>query len=74
MATNGHNKAIAQKGCFRLCGYVARVAWMVVHIFFLIGFRNRLAVIAQWGWSYWTYSKHARLIGARDCKHPSANR
>lgn len=70
MATIGRNRAIAQRGGRLLYGYPAWVAWLVVHIFFLIGFRNRMAVLFQWAWSYWTYAKHARLIASRDWKRP----
>ena len=43
-------------------GYFAWVAWLFVHIFFLIGFRNRIIVLIQWAWSYLTYERGARLI------------
>lgn len=70
MATIGRNRAIAQRGRVKLYGYPAWVAWLVVHIFFLIGFRNRVAVLFQWAWSYLTYARHARLIANRDWKRP----
>jgi NADH dehydrogenase len=43
-------------------GFVAWLAWIFVHIFFLIGFRNRVMVLLEWAWSYVTYSRGARLI------------
>jgi NADH dehydrogenase len=43
-------------------GFPAWITWLVVHIFFLIGFRNRLAVVSQWAWSYLTFADGARLI------------
>ena len=46
----------------RLTGFVAWVLWGVVHIFFLIGFRNRLAVFLNWIWAWLTYGRGARLI------------
>lgn len=70
MATIGRNRAIAQRGRIKLYGYPAWIAWLVVHIFFLIGFRNRVAVLFQWASSYLTYAKHARLIATRDWKRP----
>ena len=66
LATIGKNKAIAQIGRLRLTGRLAWMTWLVVHIFFLIGFRNRIAVILQWGWSYIFSKRGARLITARD--------
>lgn len=71
MATIGRNRAVAERGRMRIHGYFAWLAWLVVHIFFLIGFRNRMAVVFQWAWSYWTYAKHARLIGAGDWRRPA---
>ena len=65
MATIGRRRAIADFGSFRLSGFLAWLAWLVVHIFFLIGFRNRLAVIFNWAWSYFTYERGARLITGR---------
>jgi NADH dehydrogenase len=65
MATIGRKAAIAQKGDLRLSGFVAWLAWLLVHIFFLIGFRNRFAVLFNWAWSYFTYQRGARLITGR---------
>jgi NADH dehydrogenase len=63
MATIGRNAAIGEfPGGIRLWGWLAWVAWLFIHIFFLIGFRNRLIVLADWATSYWTYQRHARLI------------
>jgi len=49
-----------------LSGYFAWLAWLFVHILFLIGFRNRLLVMIQWAWSYLTYERGARLITGSD--------
>jgi NADH dehydrogenase len=65
MATIGRSAAIAQKGDLHLSGFVAWLAWLLVHIFFLIGFRNRFAVLFNWAWSYFTYQRGARLITGR---------
>lgn len=62
LATIGRAAAVAQFGKFELSGYFAWLAWLFVHILFLIGFRNRLIVMIQWAWSYLTYERGARLI------------
>ncbi|MCU1298149.1 MAG: dehydrogenase [Acidobacteriaceae bacterium] len=62
LATIGRNAAIAQFGKIHISGYPAWLAWLFVHIFFLIGFRNRFIVLFQWAWSYFTYDRGARLI------------
>jgi len=62
LATIGRAAAIAQFGKLHVSGYFAWLAWLFVHIFFLIGFRNRLIVMIQWAWSYVTYERGARLI------------
>ncbi len=65
MATIGRNAAIANVVWpfkAHLSGFAAWVTWAVVHIFFLIGFRNRLAVMASWFWTYLTFNRGARLI------------
>jgi NADH dehydrogenase len=62
MATIGKHRAIAQAGKLRLTGFIAWLAWLFVHVFYLVTFRNRLSVMTQWAWSY-TFSKRgARLI------------
>jgi NADH dehydrogenase len=65
MATIGRSAAIAEIGKLHLSGLLAWLAWLMVHIFFLIGFRNRLVVIFNWAWSYFTYERGARLITGR---------
>src|SRR6478752_804092 len=62
MATIGRNKAVADLKFFHLSGLFAWLAWLFVHIIFLVGFRNRLLVLIQWGWAYLTCDKGARLI------------
>ena len=66
LATIGRAAAVAQFGKFELSGYFAWLAWLFVHILFLIGFRNRLLVMIQWAWSYLTYERGARLITGSD--------
>jgi NADH dehydrogenase len=62
MATIGRAAAVARVGRLEFSGLVAWLAWLLVHVFFLIGFRNRVAVILQWAWSYLTFKRGARLI------------
>lgn len=62
MATIGRSRAVAQTSRLRLTGLLAWLAWLVVHIWYLIGFRNRFVVLFNWAWSYVTYKRGARLI------------
>jgi NADH:ubiquinone reductase (H+-translocating) len=62
LATIGRAAGVADFGKVHLSGFVAWFAWLAIHIFFLIGFRNRFLVITQWAWAYLTYQRGARLI------------
>jgi len=62
LATIGRAAAVAQFGKIHISGFLAWLAWLFVHIFFLIGFQNRVLVLIQWAWSYFTYERGARLI------------
>ena len=62
LATIGRAAAVAQFGKIHISGYLAWLAWLFIHILFLIGFRNRVLVFIQWAWSYITYERGARLI------------
>jgi NADH:ubiquinone reductase (H+-translocating) len=62
LATIGRAAAVGQIGKIHISGFIAWLAWLFVHVFFLIGFRNRLLVMIQWAWSYVTYERGARLI------------
>ena len=62
MATVGRAAAVAVIGPLRLSGLTAWLAWLVVHIAFLIGFRNRFLVLFEWAWAYSTWQRGARLI------------
>jgi NADH:ubiquinone reductase (H+-translocating) len=62
LATIGRAAAVAEFGKVHISGFLAWLAWLFVHIFFLIGFRNRVLVMIQWAWSYFTYERGARLI------------
>jgi NADH dehydrogenase len=65
LATIGRGAAVAHVGRLKLSGFLAWLLWLFVHIFFLIGFRNRLLVMIQWAWSYISYDRGARLITGR---------
>jgi NADH dehydrogenase len=66
LATIGRKSAVVQFGRLRLSGYFAWWLWGVAHIFFLIGFRNRIAVAISWLWSYFTFQRGTRLITGAD--------
>lgn len=65
LATIGRAAAIADLGRLRLTGFVAWAAWLLIHIVYLIGFRNRVVVMFTWFWSYISYGRGARLITGR---------
>jgi len=62
LATIGRAAAVADFGKIHVSGFLAWLSWLFIHIFFLIGFRNRLIVLIQWAWSYLTYERGAQLI------------
>jgi len=62
LATIGRAAAIAEFGRIHISGFLAWLSWLFIHIFFLIGFRNRVLVLIQWAWSYFSYERGARLI------------
>ncbi len=66
MATIGRAKAIAEIKSFKLSGFIAWLSWAFVHIFFLIGFRNRFRVMAEWTWYYLRFRRGVRLITERE--------
>ena len=66
MATIGRSRAIVEIGKLRFSGWIAWLAWLVVHIYFLVGFKNRLLVVLNWAWSYLTFRRGARLIVERE--------
>ncbi|MCH9655676.1 MAG: NAD(P)/FAD-dependent oxidoreductase [Planctomycetes bacterium] len=71
MATIGRSRAIVEIGRFKIAGFIAWVVWLVVHIFYLTGFKNRILVVMQWAWSYLSFRRGARLIVDRDWKPDS---
>jgi NADH dehydrogenase len=62
LATIGRNSAVAVIGRLKLSGYPAWLTWLLAHIYFLINFRNRLVVMIDWAWAYWTYQRYARIV------------
>lgn len=62
MATIGRSAAVAKLGRLEFSGFPAWLAWLFVHLIFLIGFDNKLTVLTQWAWSYFTYRRGARII------------
>jgi NADH dehydrogenase len=62
LATIGRGAAVAQIGSIKASGFLAWLLWLFVHIYFLIGFRNRFLVMIQLAWSYFTFDRGARLI------------
>jgi len=53
---------VAELGRVKLSGYPAWLVWLVAHIYFLISFRNRLVVMLDWAWAYWTFHRYARIV------------
>ena len=62
MATVGRSKAVAEYKGIHITGFFAWISWLFVHVYYLIGFKNRFSVIFQWAWTYFTYNRGARLI------------
>ena len=66
LATIGRMAAVVDLGRLKFSGLLAWWFWLVMHVFFLIGFRNRLVVLLNWTWAYWSYQRAARIILGRD--------
>jgi NADH dehydrogenase len=62
LATIGRMAAVVDLGRLKFSGLIAWWFWLAAHIFFLIGFRNRIVVMLDWAWSYWSYQRNARII------------
>lgn len=73
MATIGRSRAIAEVRGFGMGGFLAWMAWLVIHIYYLTGFKNRLLVVAQWAWSYFTFSRGARLIVGKEWRRNTSD-
>lgn len=66
MATIGRRRAIVEAGAIKFSGYFAWLTWLLIHIYYLIGFKNRFLVFFQWAWAYLTFRRGARLIQEKD--------
>ena len=66
MATIGRSRAIVEIGRLRFAGFFAWIVWLVVHIYYLVGFKNRIFVVIQWAWAYLTFRRGARLIVGKE--------
>jgi len=67
MATIGRNSAVVSAFGLQLSGYLAWITWLFLHLYYLIGFRNRIVVLLNWSWYYWFHERQVRLITAVDC-------
>jgi NADH dehydrogenase len=65
LATIGRKAAVADFGWLRLSGFLAWFVWLWAHIYFLINFRNRIVVMIDWAWSYWTFQRYSRIVTKR---------
>ena len=69
LATIGRNAAVVdlarRSGHFRFSGYLAWLFWLFAHIYFLIGFRNRIVVLIDWARAYWSNQRYARVVAER---------
>jgi NADH dehydrogenase len=72
LATIGRSKAVAMFGRVHVSGWLAWITWLTAHIYFLIGFRNRLVVLIDWAWSYWTFERSARIVAREDSERAPA--
>lgn len=70
LATIGRAAAVADFGKVKLSGFLAWLAWLLIHVFFIIGFRNRVLVMFEWAWSYLTFERGARLITGSPGQEP----
>lgn len=74
MATIGKNKAIVEVGKVKVHGVLAWFIWLLVHIYFLSGFKHRFFVLLQWGWSYFTFGHAARIVNREWRFYPESDR
>lgn len=71
LATIGRKAAVADVGRWQFSGYFAWLFWLFIHIYFLIGFRNRLVVLMDWGWAYWSFQRYARVYAETAGSNPA---
>ena len=79
LATVGRKAAVVdltvpRLGAIRFSGLLAWLFWLFAHIYFLIGFRNRLMVLTDWAWAYWTYARNARVVADPAAERPASSR
>ena len=72
LATIGRMAAVVDLGKLKFSGLLAWWFWLVMHVFFLIGFRNRVVVLLNWWWAYWSYQRAARIILGESREPPDA--
>ena len=70
MATIGRNAAVATAFGLNFRGYLAWLVWLLLHLYYLIGFRNRIVVMLNWVWYYWFHERQVRLITRRESDQP----
>jgi NADH dehydrogenase len=66
LATIGRKSAVAQVGKLKFSGLAAWLFWLFVHVYFLIGFRNRMMVMTDWAWAYFTFQRNARVVASTE--------
>ncbi|MGF1487218.1 MAG: NAD(P)/FAD-dependent oxidoreductase [Prochloraceae cyanobacterium] len=71
LAVIGKHEAVVDLGFIKLSGFLAWCVWMFIHVFYLLEFDNKLIVMIQWAWNYFTFSKGARLITTPGQEHPT---
>ena len=72
MATVGRAFAVADFGLVRMSGFLTWLMWLAIHVFYLAGLRNRLQVLLQWTWAYFTYERNVRVLGPDHLAGPAA--
>jgi NADH dehydrogenase len=66
LATIGRNRAVAQIGPLHISGYLAWIIWLFIHILYIVEFENRMLIVFQWAYDYFTHNRGARLITGPD--------
>lgn len=71
MATIGRSAAVAQMGKRYFCGFFAWILWLAIHLMLIVQFQNRVLILFQWAWNYFTFSRSSRLIIENEATHPT---
>ncbi len=74
LATIGRGAAVADIKGLQLSGFIAWLTWLLVHLWYLVGFQNRIVVFIRWSFSFFTHGRGARLITAQAAQEPSEHR